>query len=117
MGSIEHLMPRLGVLYYRTRMKPTWRVINFPGDSRTAPWAVLAFVILLMGVVPVLDLAWNDSTLDEGHGARCQLHANPVVPLELASLIVTHCSEFSPLSDPLAHVPLRDASIFVPPRA
>lgn len=87
------------------------------GKSWIVSRAIPAVATFLLAVVPLLDLAWNEPQLDEGDGVYCQLHANPGVNLEPATPRVSSPAEMFPLTSPLARLPLRGSSIFIPPRA
>jgi len=87
-----------------------------PGISLTVRRFVWALAALLLLVTPALDLAWNEPAADEGQGARCQLHANPVVTFQPVAPVIALAAELPlpfELPDP---VPLLGPSIFVPPR-
>jgi hypothetical protein len=85
--------------------------------ARIVQRLVLGLIALLLVGVPFVDFAWNEPALEAEQGARCQLHANPGASLEPAPLVVTCSFESFLPSDPLAQVPLRGASVFIPPRA
>ena len=62
------------------------RVVRHLGESlahegahRGVARATLAFLALVILVIPALDLAWNEWKAAEHHGVRCPLHANPVM--------------------------------------
>lgn len=75
--------------------------------------ATLAFLLL---VVPALDLAWSEPTLDEGQGVRCHLHANPVLSSEaLAGFVWPAGDLLLPFDSPIRLLPIA-FSIFIPPR-
>lgn len=93
------------------------RSLRSAGNFRALPRAVLAVVALLLVVVPVLDLAWNHASPDEAQGARCQLHANPVVTFMPGSALVQGSPELLLTSSPLPWFSLLAPPIFVPPRA
>lgn len=79
-------------------------------------WRVVsALVTFLLLVVPLLDFAWNEPTLDESQGARCQLHSNPGIVLNPVSVVQLSGEPLSQFESPsrLLFIP---ASIFVPPR-
>lgn len=78
--------------------------------------AVWAFIVILLVMAPVLDLAWNEPALDQSPGARCQLHATPAVASEPAYLVVALAIEWLLPFKSLDRSPLVSASIFIPPR-
>jgi hypothetical protein len=77
---------------------------------------VLAFVAFLLVVVPVLDLALNDSVRDESRGIHCPIHANPVVTFHTVSPVPVLSPELLLPSEPRLCFPPASHSIFVPPR-
>lgn len=97
-------------------MKTERRWSNFWRDSRPIRRVGWVLAILLLVVAPVLDLAWNEPTLDEGRGMRCQLHANPVMALEPLSPLVALPAELLLPFEPLDRLPLVSPLIFIPPR-
>jgi hypothetical protein len=86
------------------------------GARRPAVRALLAFLALVILVMPALDLAWNEPRLAERQGAPCPLHANPVMVVCPAALDVGQAFEPGEvLGEPL-RPQLYDASIFIPPK-
>jgi len=98
-------------------MELNHEIFRGAGNFRAVPCAVLAILALLLVVVPVVDLAWKHASPDDAQGARCQLHANPVVPLVPDSPFVPGSPELLRASSPPAPSSLLASSIFVPPRA
>lgn len=80
---------------------------------RRAFWTL---IIILLAVMPVLDLAWNEPTLDQRQGARCQLHANPAAAFEPVCLVVVLAAGLFLPFEPFDRSPLMGPSIFIPPR-
>jgi hypothetical protein len=78
---------------------------------------VVAFAVVLLIVTPFIDVAWYEPALDESQGARCHLHANPVVPSESPSRVVRSPAELLAPLELLTRAALLGPSIFVPPRA
>lgn len=83
-------------------------------SSQRLGWVLVAVFLV---VAPAFDYAWAEPRRTDGPGARCQLHANPVLtgqPLspapafELQALVVV---------EPLVRPSLVPPSIFIPPRA
>lgn len=88
-------------------------VLRGPRAVQRLLWLLAAALLV---VAPALDLAWNEPAADESQGARCQLHANPVVALQpVAPVVVLASGPLLPF-EPLGRVPLVGSSIFVPPR-
>src|SRR3989304_10075845 len=114
-GAIGRLIREQGVQYYSRCMN--WCCGHSQVFKITRLWyrPVRPLVILLLVMVPSLDLAWNDSTLDESQGAYCQLHANPGVSLQPVSpVMVLSAERFLPFQ-PLDRFPLIGSCIFIPP--
>jgi hypothetical protein len=75
----------------------------------------LAFLALVILVIPALDFGWNEAKLAGHPGGPCPLYANPVVDVRPTAIDGGQTSEPGEVVDPPLRLPLFDASIFVPP--
>ncbi len=108
------LIPGAGVRYHSAVMVLSHG--HFAATRPRVPALWVALIVLLLAV-PALDLGWNEPTLDETQGARCQLHANPVMGCQPASPVVTLIADPLVPLEPPDRPPLLGRPIFIPPRA
>lgn len=109
----ECLTPERGGEYHSVdmgRSRPRFRE-----RAQPALRIALAVIVLLLVLVPALDLAWIEPTLDQG--GRCQLHANPAVAVGPPALIARSFAEPLLPSASAPRLPLLGSSVFIPPRA